>query len=209
MYRFHPQQHRAAQLLASGAVGELRLVRASFAFAIASGSGNIRLDPDLGGGATWDVGCYAVDVPLLFFDRAPDRVRAEFTTRPGLRVETSAAALLDFGQGRRAVIDYSIDYGPRAWYELQGSTGTITVHNAWAMGAEPGRITVRTQQGTREEEVPVADHYEREVTAFAQAVLDGRPAPLPLAASRRTARVCAALVRSAEADGASVRTDES
>jgi D-xylose 1-dehydrogenase (NADP+, D-xylono-1,5-lactone-forming) len=207
MYRFHPQQHRAAELLAAGAVGDLRLVRASFAFAIESGSGNIRLNPELGGGATWDVGCYAVDVPLLFFDRAPQRVRAESTTRPGLQVDTSVAALLDFGDGRRAVIDYSIDYGPRAWYELQGETGTITVYNAWAID-EPGRITIRTQQGEREEQIRPAHHYEREVTAFAESVLDGRPVPLPLASSRRTTQVCASLVRSADADGAPLHIEE-
>jgi xylose dehydrogenase (NAD/NADP) len=207
MYRFHPQQHRAAQLLEAGAVGDLRLVRASFAYAIESGSGNIRLNPALGGGATWDVGCYAVDVPLLYFDRAPQRVRAEFTTRPGLEVDTSAAALLDFEHGRRAVIDYSIDYGPRAWYELQGETGTITVHNAWAI-QEPGRITIRTHQGERAEQVHPANHYEREVTAFAESVLDGRPVPLPLVTSRRTTRVCTSLVRSADADGAPVRIEE-
>ncbi|WSS09114.1 hypothetical protein OG320_11090 [Microbispora sp. NBC_01189] len=45
-------------------IGELRVVRACFAYAIESGSGNIQLEPSLGGGATWDVGCYAVDVPL-------------------------------------------------------------------------------------------------------------------------------------------------
>jgi xylose dehydrogenase (NAD/NADP) len=207
MYRFHPQQHRAAQLLAAGAVGDLLLIRASFAFAIESGSGNIRLDPELGGGATWDVGCYAVDVPLLYFDRAPQRVRAEFTTRPDLQVETSAAALLDFGHERRAVIDYSIDYGPRAWYELQGETGTITVHNAWAI-EEPGRITIRTHKGERAEQVRPANHYEREVTAFAESVLGGRPVPLPLDTSRRTAQVCASLERSAGADGAPVRIEE-
>ncbi|WP_405089054.1 hypothetical protein [Microbispora sp. NBC_01389] len=50
--------------MASGVIGELRGVRACFAYAIESGSGNIRLEPSLGGGATWDVGCYAVDVPL-------------------------------------------------------------------------------------------------------------------------------------------------
>ncbi|GAB2712427.1 Gfo/Idh/MocA family protein [Kitasatospora kifunensis] len=206
MYRCHPQQQRAAALLASDAVGELRLVRAAFAFEIPSGSGNIRLDAALGGGATWDVGCYAIDVPQLFFGRAPDRVGARFFRRTGLAVETSATGWMDFGGGRAAVLDYSIDYGPRAWYELQGTRGTITVHNAWAMAGENGVVTVRTADGVRTETVPADNHYQGQVAAFARAVAEGRPTPCPLVDSRRAARVGAALVRSAAAGGAAVAT---
>ncbi|MFK0256172.1 Gfo/Idh/MocA family protein [Streptomyces sp. NPDC090445] len=204
MYRFHPQQRRAAEILASGEIGELRLVRASFAFRIEAGSGNIRLDPALGGGATWDVGCYAVDVPLLFFGQAPRQVSARFSSRPGLGVDSSAVATMDFGQGRSAVVDYSIDYGPRAAYELQGTRGTLTVRNAWAMGGEDGVITVLTTDGVREETIPATDHYQRQVEAFARAVRGGGPAPMSLAESRRTARVGSALVASAAAGGAAV-----
>ncbi|GAA2497217.1 Gfo/Idh/MocA family oxidoreductase [Streptomyces gobitricini] len=208
MYRFHPQQRRAAEILASGEIGELRLVRASFAFRIESGSGNIRLDPALGGGATWDVGCYAVDAPLLFFGQAPQQVTARFSSRPGLTVDTSAVATMDFGQGRSAVVDYSIDYGPRAAYELQGTRGTLMVRNAWAMTGEDGAITVLTQDGVREETVPAANHYQLQVEAFARAVRDGGPAPMSLSDSRRTARVGSALVASAAAGGAAVDTSE-
>lgn len=208
MYRFHPQQRRAAEILASGEIGELLLVRASFAFRIESGSGNIRLDPALGGGATWDVGCYAVDVPLLFFGQAPQQVSARFSSRPGLTVDTSATATMDFGQGRSAVVDYSLDYGPRAAYELQGTRGTLMVRNAWAMDGEDGVVTVLTEGGVREETVPAANHYQRQVEAFARAVRDGAPAPMSLTDSRRTARVGSALVASAAAGGAAVDTSK-
>ncbi|QTD95983.1 Gfo/Idh/MocA family protein [Streptomyces cyanogenus] len=206
MYRFHPQQRRAAEILASGKIGELRGVRASFAFRIESGSGNIRLDAALGGGATWDVGCYAVDVPLFFFGRAPGQVSAHFSSRPGLAVDTSAVATMDFGQGHFAVVDYSIDYGPRAAYELQGTRGTLMVRNAWAMDGEDGVVTVLTEDGVHEETVPSANHYQLQVEAFAAAVRDGAPAPVPLADSRRTARVGRAFVASAAAGGAAVVT---
>ncbi|MFE4604633.1 Gfo/Idh/MocA family protein [Kitasatospora indigofera] len=206
MYRFHPQQQRAADLLAAGTIGELRFVRTAFAFEIPTGSGNIRLDPALGGGATWDVGCYAVDVPQFFFGRAPDRVGARFSSRPGHQVETSAFGWMDFGEGRGAVLDWSIDYGPRAWYELQGTSGTISVRNAWAMSGEDGVLTVRTADGVRTETVPAADHYQLQVGAFARAVAEGRPGPYPIADSRRAARVGAALVASAASGGTPVAT---
>ncbi|MFH9677377.1 Gfo/Idh/MocA family protein [Streptomyces sp. NPDC017405] len=206
MYRFHPQQVRAAELLASGEIGELRVVRAAFAFAIPSGSGNIRLEQKLGGGATFDVGCYALDVPQFFFGQAPRQVSARFHSRPGEAVETSVTGTMDFGEGRGAVFDYSIDYGPRAWYELQGTRGTVTVRNAWAMSGEEGVVTVLTAEGTRTETVPAADHYQLQVAAFARAVRTGSTAPVTLADSRRAARVGAALAASAAAQGAPVPT---
>ncbi|SCF13280.1 Predicted dehydrogenase [Micromonospora haikouensis] len=207
MYRFHPQQRRAAELLASGIIGQLRVVRASFAFEIPSGSGNIRLDPALGGGATWDVGCYPVDVARLFFNDRPISAYAQFTVRAGESVETSAVGVLDFGEGRRAVLDYSIDYGPRAWYELQGGTGSITVHNAWAMGDEPGRLTVRTSDGPREETLDARDHYAEEVAAFSEALRRGAVVPHSLNESIGTVSACAALLRSA-ATGSAVPIDK-
>lgn len=203
MYRFHPQQERAAELLAVGAVGALRLVRASFAYPIVSGSGNIRLDPALGGGATWDVGVYAVDVACLAFDRAPLTASGQLTTRPGEAVETSLVGVLDFGAGQRAVLDYSIDYGPCASYQLQGESGTITVDNAWAKDGQPGRLTVSTEKETWTEDLSPVDHYQRQVEAFTAAVRSGGASPLPLAASERTGRTSAAL-RSAAAGGRTV-----
>ncbi|WP_447002796.1 Gfo/Idh/MocA family protein [Saccharothrix isguenensis] len=193
MYRFHPQQLRAAELLASGEIGDLRVVRSAFAYPTAT-EGNIRFDPALGGGATWDVGCYAFDVPLWAFDTDPLRVRATFHSR---EVDLSAVATLDFGDGRWAVLDYSLEYGPRAAYEFQGTRGSISVRNAWTSPDETGLITVVTLDGVRDEVVPAADAYEHQTAAFAEAVREKVTPLVSPAHSARTARVGEALVRSA------------
>jgi len=191
-------------LLKSGVFGRLLLIRAAFAYPIASGSGNIRLAPELGGGATWDVGCYAVNVATMFFDGPPDQVSATFITRTGEQVETSAVGVLTFDAERRALIDYSIDYGPRAGYELQCERGSIEVANAWAFGSEPARIIVRTVNGTRVETMPPVDHYQRQVAAFAEYAQTGKDSPYPLRETEISMRICTALILSARA-GKSIR----
>ncbi|WP_309110660.1 Gfo/Idh/MocA family oxidoreductase [Saccharothrix sp.] len=196
MYRFHPQQRRVVELLASGVIGELRVVRASFA-GLMDPVGNIRYLPELGGGATWDVGCYAFDVPLWAFGQAPERVSARLYSKDGAQVDTSGVATLDFGDGRMAQIDYGFDYGPCARYELQGTHGSISVRNAWTGPDEECLITVVTDQGRREEVVAPADAYEHQAAAFAEAVRTGRPPLVSLADSERTARVGEALVEAA------------
>ncbi|MBB5954054.1 putative dehydrogenase [Saccharothrix tamanrassetensis] len=199
MYRFHPQQRRVVELLASGEIGDLRVVRAAFAGRTDSVD-DIRYDPALGGGATWDVGCYAFDTALWAFGRAPEKVRAWFHHENGAMVDTSAVATLDFGDGRAALIDYSFDYGPRSRYELQGTRGSIEVRNAWATENDECLITVVTGDGSREEVLPAADPYEHQTIAFHEAVRTGSSPLVTLADSKRTARVGEALVESARTD---------
>src|SRR5512142_2028017 len=52
MYRHHPQTLEVQELVKSGSLGILKLVRGSFTYTL-SGEGNIRADPALGGGSIW------------------------------------------------------------------------------------------------------------------------------------------------------------
>ena len=65
MWRHHPQAQRLVELLPR--VGELRVVRAQFSFALGSldPASNIRLSAELEGGALMDVGCYCVSAARL------------------------------------------------------------------------------------------------------------------------------------------------
>ena len=54
MWRQHPQSKRLRELVEGGAIGELRLVRASFSFPLGDPD-DIPLDPTLDGGALMDV----------------------------------------------------------------------------------------------------------------------------------------------------------
>ena len=53
MYQFHSQHERVKQLLNSGIIGEFRHVKANFSWML-NKENDIRLNPDLGGGAMWD-----------------------------------------------------------------------------------------------------------------------------------------------------------
>lgn len=194
MYRFHPQQARVRELLAAGVIGEPRVVRGTFAFVMATDTPNIRAKPELGGGATWDVGCYAVNVSRWMFGREPISAYAQATMKDG--VDFSVAAALDFGDGCRAVLDYGLDYGRRSFYEIIGTKGTISVENMWQEPDLPATVYLRNDRGLTAEEFPPMNHFQLEAEAFSQAVLDGKPAPYPLSDSAANSRVCAALLQS-------------
>jgi D-xylose 1-dehydrogenase (NADP+, D-xylono-1,5-lactone-forming) len=64
MYRHNPQTARIVSLVESGAIGELRLVRSVFGYSLYDAD-NIRLRPEVEGGALMDVGCYCVSASRL------------------------------------------------------------------------------------------------------------------------------------------------
>ena len=64
MYRHTPQTARLVDLVRGGAIGELRIVRSAFNFALYD-TENIRLRADVEGGALMDVGCYCVNSSRL------------------------------------------------------------------------------------------------------------------------------------------------
>src|SRR5690242_16810903 len=59
MYRHNPQTAKLAELVAGGAIGELRIVRSAFSYSLYDAD-NIRLRTDVEGGSLMDVGCYCV-----------------------------------------------------------------------------------------------------------------------------------------------------
>ena len=61
-YYFQPQTGSMLRLLREGAIGDVRSVQASFGFTLANPRGNIRMDPDLAGGALLDAGSYVVSL---------------------------------------------------------------------------------------------------------------------------------------------------
>src|SRR5690606_34004733 len=60
MYRSHPLTKAVVRRVREGAVGRLKLIRASFCFRVRQPGGNIRFSRSLAGGALMDIGCYCV-----------------------------------------------------------------------------------------------------------------------------------------------------
>ncbi|HSM72798.1 MAG TPA: Gfo/Idh/MocA family oxidoreductase, partial [Anaerolineales bacterium] len=59
MYRHHPQTLKVQELVRNGSLGILKLIRGSFSFVL-SREGDVRLNPEWGGGSIWDLGCYPI-----------------------------------------------------------------------------------------------------------------------------------------------------
>ena len=74
-YRAQPQTLKVRELVAAGAIGRIQLIQASFGFPLTDAA-NIRMDPNLAGGALMDAGSYPVSFVRTVAGAAPSRVSA-------------------------------------------------------------------------------------------------------------------------------------
>ncbi len=193
MWRHNPQTARLRELLAEGAVGDVRLVRACFSFMLTRDV-DVRLDPALDGGALMDVGCYAVSGARLAAGGDPLSVCAEVVTGP-TGVDIRLTGLLRFDGDVLGVVDCGLDVPSRSELEICGTEGRIVLPDPWHAIAP--RIVV--ERGNEQEIVTVepADSYALELEDMAAAIRAERAPLLGRDDALGQARTIAALYRSA------------
>ena len=81
MYRHHPSWRLLRELVGGGRIGEVRAVDAWFSYHN-DDPANIRNIAAYGGGALYDIGCYAVNLSRMLFGGEPDQVQARIVRDP-------------------------------------------------------------------------------------------------------------------------------
>lgn len=159
MYRFHPRPVSFVQGLR-----DPMFVHATFGFTLRD-QGNYRMRKEFGGGALLDVGCYTVSVARWILGE-PDGVAA---WAKGGDVDMTVSALLHFAGGATAAV----------WASFESP--------------EEQELSVVTKEGKQRLERPFSsmdpDPYRLMVESFAESVLGGRPAAIPVSDSVANMRV--------------------
>ena len=195
MYRFHPQTRRVQEVIRSGEIGEVREVHAHLSVNIRRDAEptNIRFQPELGGGALLDMGCYSVSIARMCFASEPERVTGLLRVDDTFGVGMSVAAILEF-RGGIAFVGGSFEADGNGAYKIVGSQGSIEVPRGIIPGldtrAGEGLVIVCDRDSNRREEVfePV-NQYRLMVDAFAEAVLKDEASPLSSEESLNNMRV--------------------
>jgi D-xylose 1-dehydrogenase (NADP+, D-xylono-1,5-lactone-forming) len=201
MYRHHPLFAKVHELVHSGAIGDLTLIRASFSFVL-SRPDDIRRDAALGGGALMDVGCYGISVARSIVGSEPVDVAAVADWAPN-GVDESFAGVLRFApDGRPPVLatfeaSFSAAGGPG--YEVIGTTGKIVVRQGFVVRKnEEGEIQLHQGGEISRIFTDVVDQYQVMVEDFGKAVLQNRPLLFPATDGVANMRVIDALVAAAK-----------
>jgi D-xylose 1-dehydrogenase (NADP+, D-xylono-1,5-lactone-forming) len=121
-YMAQPQTLKMRELIAAGAIGKVKLVRASFGFSLADRK-NVRFVPDLGGGAILDAGSYAVSLVRIATGMSPTRVHAVSHMENG--VDLTTVATLEFGNDVFAQVSCSFGTAFHRQASIIGEGGAI------------------------------------------------------------------------------------
>ena len=191
---FQPQTRDLLDLLQGGAIGDVRTVQASFGFTLANGgTGNIRMNPELGGGALLDAGSYTLSMIRLVMGEAPQFVVAH-ATYADTGVDISLMATLLYADGRRAQLSCAMDVANHRRATIMGTAGTIETeylnHTSDGPGHPWGYLPseLRVRRGTANsipfEPVPSAtgSGFRFGAEAFADVVATGDTAAVERAA---------------------------
>jgi predicted dehydrogenase len=184
MYRFHPLWLRTRQLVDDGAIGELSAIQARFSYHNVDPA-NIRNVADYGGGAVMDIGCYPINVARWFFDGEPTAVAAAVRRDPEFGTDSLTSAVLDFERGQATFL-CSTQVEPDQRVHLLGTAGRLEVEIPFNIPPHLPTRVVLTAGGDPPVapdltvyEVAAEDPYTAMADAFATAVAEGGPSPLP------------------------------
>jgi xylose dehydrogenase (NAD/NADP) len=196
MYRHHPQTAQVRELVDGGAIGELRLVRSCFSYALYD-VGNIRLRTDVEGGSLMDVGCYCVN-GSRFLAGEPEVVWAEQLLGP-TGTDTVFAATMRLPGGVLAQFDCGTALAQRDELEAIGTEGSLFLDDPWHCD-EPV-IELRRDGQTERYEIERLDPYRLELENVSDAIRGAAPLLLGRDDAVPQARALEALHESAVSGG--------
>lgn len=190
MYRFHPQHARVQEIVASGLIGDVLSVRASYSFLMRPARMYRIANPVRdGGGAMWDIGPYAIHTLRWCMGLSNDAQNWQ----PAEPVSVLAHAkyneagadivnsgVLDFGpdsmgRARFGHFDISFERSRKSEYEVIGTKGWVKCHAAWIFQNDVPVISWALEDGKyAEERFAPSNHFNLEIAHFSDCVLNDK-----------------------------------
>lgn len=197
MYRHHPKTLKAQEIVKGGSLGTLKLIRGSFTFLLAR-EGDVRLNPDMGGGSIWDVGCYPISYTRSILGEEPLEVFGWQVTGP-TGIDETFVGQMRFREDVVMQFDSSFAVPAHSFMEIVGNEGTLNIPNPFKPGVNEKLYLTR---GDKTETITVKGQelYLGEVEDMADAILLGKHPRVSLDDSRANVAVIAALLESARSD---------
>lgn len=194
MYRYTDRTRRVLEVLRSGALGEIKFIGSTFRFLLANPA-SIKLKPELGGGALYDVGCYPVNFIGLVLDEIsrsqpgrsalPESVAVECVRAGG--IDMIFSALMKYPTGLIASLNCGFNAQKRVHSEIVGTKAALEIPDTFSDNA--GLLVLTAGEERREIPVAQSDRYRLEVEDFAGAILQRRAPRFSLAETQRNTEV--------------------
>ena len=202
MVRFHPQWSETRELVRSGALGRVSHMHVAFGYSNTDAS-NIRNVASSGGGALYDIGCYAIVAARWFMDAEPVRVVAVTDIDQTFGTDRLTSALLDFGDGRTCTFQVSTQSVHHQRVHVIGTDARLEITIPFNHPQDEA-VTYLVSEGqsvdgldARRAVVSANDQYTSQAEAFCERLAEP-PTDGPLRDAITNMRVIDAILRSAD-----------
>lgn len=185
MFLYHSQLAKIKELIADGAIGDIRLYRMAFGFPKRAG-GDFRYDKALGGGALLDCGGYPVRLSLELLGDTARVVQAKLTQPKGYEVDVFGSAVLENEDGLCAQVSFGMDNAYQCQLEVWGSKATLIAPRIFTAGdsVQPGLI-LRTSNGETVKQMECDDQFLHSIQQFVKSCTDLRERALSMELIRK------------------------
>lgn len=201
MYRHHPRIQAAAKMIRAGKLGQIKTIESAFTFRLRD-KDDIRYQPEMGGGAVMDVGCYCINLSRLMAGREPQAVQARAAWSESA-VDEQLVGLLDFGEGLLAHFDCGFNQSQRQRAIIAGTKGFVVLRDVFLPGTKASQIHIIQDDESQILPFSGVDEYQLIAEDFMHGVESGQ-VPTPPSDAVANLRVIQALLESARADGKTI-----
>ena len=198
-YRLHFEEANidAIELVRKGRIGDPKYFTSSFSMRVRPG--DIRTQPNLGGGTLYDIGVYCINAARYVFRAEPEEVAAFALHRAGAlnAVDESTAAVMNFGGERVAAFVTSFNAADVAEYRIVGTKGQLHVDPAYEY-AEGLAYELHVNGKVTRKRLGKRDQFAPELLHFSDCVQRNRQPEPSGEEGRQDVRIVQALYESAQ-----------
>lgn len=197
MYRHHAQTLKVKEIVDSGVLGKLQLIKGAFTFTLTR-EGNFRWMEEMGGGSIWDVGCYPISYARMIVGAEPvDVFGWQSTIASGS--DDSFIGQMRFKDGIHMQFDSGFKSPSRSFIEIVGTEATLNIPDPFKPGLK-NEIYLNRNDEIQTIKINGSELYLGEVEDMCNAILNHQPPRISLTDSRGNSAAILALLRSAESE---------
>lgn len=188
MYRFHPMAQKVKELIDTGEIGELKIVRSCFNTTIKPN--DIRYSKELGGGAMLDLGCYCTGIIRYLTGEEPTKINAMGSFAES-GVDTTVLGNMKFPSGVYGYFTASMVTDFDCSYEALGTEGRILVDTGGMVAWPDSDFIIKVWKKGEYSEVTIksANSYKLMIEDYASSLLNNRDFTISLNESIANMRV--------------------
>lgn len=195
MYRYHSRFQKALEVIKNGEIGKIRFINSSFSFPLENPD-DIRLVPNLGGGALYDLGCYCINLQRLLVGREPLSAQAQYH-EGGSGVDLQMQAMLDFGDQTYGSFSVAFTAAGQQTARVVGTEGVLSLDWPFAAKNKDLRLTLEKGDSIQNINYREENTYAKVIDHFYQVAIRKEIALYPLADAVKNLIVSDALFQSA------------